>query len=69
MSFVVPRPRKPFVYIEPATHYYARYVGRQCYGAFVAGRPMDAREVELFRTNPECFLAPGEIDPITERTL
>lgn len=69
MSFVVPKPRKPFVYIEPATNYYARYVGTQCYGAFVAGRALDRYEIELFRTNPEQFIPPQEIDPITERTL
>ena len=64
MTFSVPKPRKPLVYIEPATNYYARYIGSQCYGAFISGRPMDRYEVELFRTNPEAFVSPGEIDPM-----
>lgn len=62
MTFAVVR-RKPLVYCEPENKYYARYVGRQCYGAFVAGRELDRFEIESFRTDPTAWLAPGEIDP------
>ena len=64
MTFAVVR-RKPFVYIEPERKYYARYVGRQCYGGFVNDRPLDHYEIELFRTTPEAILRPSEIDPFT----
>lgn len=63
MSFVVPRPHKPLVYIEPAVKYYARYVGRQCYGAFVCHRDLDHYEIESFRTDPAAWLPPERIDP------
>lgn len=64
MTFAVHR-HKPFVYIEPARNYYARYIGRQCYGGFINDRPLDRYEIELFRTNPESMLRPEDIDPLT----
>ena len=64
MSFVVQR-RKALVYIETAAKYYARYVGRQCYGAFVCHRELDRYEIESFRTDPTAWLTPSQIDPTT----
>jgi hypothetical protein len=66
MTFAVHR-RKPFVYCVPSEKYYARYIGRQCYGAFVAGRELDKYEIESFRTDPTAWLPPEEIDPLTPR--
>jgi hypothetical protein len=54
---------KPFVYCQPNDRYYARYVGRQCYGAFVAGRQLNHFEIESFRTDPEAWISPSQIDP------
>jgi hypothetical protein len=51
------------VYIEAQTKYYARYVGRQCYGAFISHRELDRYEIESFRTDPAAWLEPTEIDP------
>jgi hypothetical protein len=66
LTFAVSR-RKPLVYIETADKYYARYVGRQCYGAFVCHRELDRYEIESFRTDPTAWLTPEEIDPLTPR--
>jgi len=66
VTFAVQR-RKPWVYVVPSERYYARYIGRQCYGAFVAGRQLDHFEIESFRTDPTAWLTPEEIDPLTPR--
>jgi hypothetical protein len=66
VTFAVIR-RKPLVYCEPANRYYARYVGRHCEGAFVAGRELDRFEIESFRTDPLAWIPPEEIDPMTPR--
>jgi hypothetical protein len=63
MTFAVPKKQRPLVYIETALKYYARYVGRQCYGAFVSHRELDRYEIESFRTDPEAWLTPVQIDP------
>jgi hypothetical protein len=66
VTFAVAR-HKPFVYCEPEKRYYARYVGRQCFGAFVGNRELDRFEIESFRTDPTAWLPPEEIDPMTPR--
>jgi hypothetical protein len=63
MTFAVPQRHRPFVYCEPGNRYYARYVGRQCYGAFVAGRQLSHFEIESFRTDPTGWITPADIDP------
>jgi hypothetical protein len=60
---VVSTKRKALVYCQPNDRYYARYVGRQLYGAFVAGRQLNHFEIESFRTDPEAWISPSQIDP------
>ena len=50
-------------YVDPATNYYARYVGCagrrvECTNAVMADRPLTQAEVEEFRAKPYTLVAP-----------